>query len=343
MSKTFLSIKTVLAAGVLAYGMIGMAAPANAIFDRLKKLDLLFIPDNIEPLFGSVKEEYCVAPLVVKRFGSSELSVAADFLSAIQEQSMDEEDKKKSLFCRQNIGGVVLVTDRSINSALEEAGLAITEAGRALDLKTSAQQAALARIARLKNLSLGEKLQPEFARELNALDRDIATVAADAEERLGVLAKSGGITPEIRTMLTQAHRHFVNFRYHQGKAISGITIFEAARGVYGNKIILQAFQEALKIDQAAARKEGRKAPKLQATERLVTAFIGALPKFAETMFTAGGVSKAIWEAADTADFESVLEDLNEPSSSTTTAMVSYASNVNASASDLGLPGVASLN
>ncbi|MCG8543729.1 MAG: hypothetical protein MJE12_05910 [Alphaproteobacteria bacterium] len=293
-----------------------------------------FIPERIEPLVNSVEQEYCILPKVVSAYGSGELGPAVAHLSAIHERSLSKEERAESLFCKQNLGGVVLITDRVMNLALGEIQSGVEIASEALDIKIKGQQAMLARIARMKNLSIGQKLDPEYAKDLDRLNDDVSRLQEATEKRLEALTESGGITKDVQVKLEQAHKHFVNFRHYQGKALSGIAIFDAARKTYGPGVVYQAFVEAVQIDR---RNRKRKTKEFPATEKLAKAFVVALPKFTETMFSGERISTAIWKAADKADFENALEAINEPPAEKTEELVTYASDVNASTSSLGLP------
>ena len=301
-----------------------------------KALQDYLTPEQFKPLAHAIKEEYCIAPNVVSAYGSSKLQAAVGYLKDINIYVKSEEEKAKSLFCTQNLSGVVLVTDRVMNQALGEMQAGVQLAVEALDLNVADQQATLARIARIKNLSLGQKLDPKYAEEFENLEENIGKLATAVEEKLEELAESKGITPEAQAKLEEAHGHLVDLRHYQGKAMAGVVIFDAARETYGMRALYQAFAEAIRLDVALNNTSDNN---FATTEQLVTAFVEALPKFTETTIAGAKLSSAIWDAADTSDFKDALKAANEPSRAATNAMVEYAVNVNDSTSSLGLPSV----
>lgn len=288
-------------------------------------------PEQSKPLAHSIEEEYCIAPNVVSAYGSSKFQAAAEYLKGIAEylNVKSEEEKAKSLFCTQNLAGVVLVTDRVMNQALGKMEAGVQLAVEALDLNVANQQDTLERIVRIKNLSLGQKLDPNYAEELSLLEQNMGALATAVEEKLEKLAESRGITPAAQAKLEKAHGHLVDLRYYQGKAIAGFVIFDAARRKTddGMRLLYQAFVDAIRLDGLAT------------TEELVTAFVEALPKFTETTIAGAKLSSAIWDAADTSDFKGALKAANEPSPAATDDIVEYAVNVKDSTSSLNLPGV----
>lgn len=294
-------------------------------------------PEQSKPLAHSIWEEYCIAPNVVSAYGSSKLQAAAKYLkdltdTYVRREVRSEEEKAKSLFCTQNLAGVVLVTDRVMNQALGKMEAGVQLAVEALDLNVANQQDTLARIVRIKNLSLGQKLDPNYAEELSLLEQNMGALATAVEEKLEKLAESRGITPAAQAKLEKAHGHLVDLRHYQGKAIAGFVIFDAARRKTddGMRLLYQAFVEAIRLDG------------LGTTEELVTAFVEALPKFTETTIAGAKLSSAIWDAADTSDFEGALKAANKPSPAATDDMAEYAVNVKDSTSSLDLPGVEGL-
>ena len=232
----------------------------------------------------------------------------------------------------------MLVTDRVMNQALGEMQAGVPLAIEALDLNVAGQQDTLARIARLKNLSLGQKLDPKHAEDLGRLEKDIGAIATVAEKELE-LRESKGITQAAQAKLEEAHGHLVNLRHYQGKAMAGVVIFNAARKTYGMQVLYEAFAEAIRLDVAMNKTSDRT---FATTEKLVTAFLEALPKFTETTIAGAKLSSAIWDAADTSDFEGALKAANKPSPAATDDMVEYAVNVKDSTSSLKLPGVEGL-
>ena len=300
----------------------------------------VFTDDEIKPLVHSVAEEYCMVPNVLKAYGSSVLGHITGYLNIIHTEMLSDEEKAKSLFCTQNLASVVLITDRVMNQALEEMQAGVRLAVDALDLNVADQQATLARIARIKNLSLGQKLDPKYAENLRRLEKDIGVLATAAEERLEKLAKSKGITPAAQAKLEEAHGHLVDIRHYQGKAMAGVVIFDAARETYGMQALYQAFADAIRLDLAMNKTSDKK---FATTEKLVTAFLKALPKFTETTIAGAKLSSAIWDAADIGDFEDALRAANEPSPAATNFMVTYAADVKGSSTlSLGSVGVEGL-
>lgn len=295
-----------------------------------------FDSDSVGPLTQSVSEEYCIATQVAVAYGGSDLAYITSSLTDEYVKSLTPEEKAKSLYCDQNLGGIVLVTDRVMNEALIEVGQGVQLAGEALELNVASQQATLARIARMKNLSLGDKMDPAYQEELEQLNREIDILSDSVEQKLAELAASGGISPQAEAKLVQAHQHFMNFRHAQGKAIAGFTFFEAARRTYGNEVIGQAFVEALRIDQAK-NNTSQEQPQFGATQELTDAFLGAIPKFGETMVSGGRMSSAIADASDTDDYQEAIEAIDEPQPQKSQELVEFASDVEASASGLGLP------
>jgi len=316
-----------------------MQSAKEGTFNILGGIRDWFIPTQTEPLVESLQEEYCALPNVIAGYSNSEIGPAVLRLSKIRERFLSKEEKAKSLFCNNvNVGGLVLITDRSMNLALGEMQNGVQVASQALNIKIKGQRAMLARIARMKNLSIGEKLDPKYAKDLDRLNDDVSRLQDAAEKKLDRLAKSGGITKDVQAKLEEAHKHFVGFRHYQGKALSGIALFDAARKLYGPQIIYQAFAEAIKIDQRQRLRQGKKAgKKFPATQKLANAFVSALPKFAETMFSGAKISTAIWKAADKSDFDDALKAVNEPPKEKIDELATYASDVNASTASLGLP------
>ena len=296
----------------------------------------VFTDDEIKPLVHSVAEEYCMVPNVLTAYGSSILGHITGYLNIIHTEMLSDKEKAKSLFCTQNLAGVVLVTDRVMNQALGEMQAGVLLAVEALDLNVADQQATLARIARIKNLSLGQKLDPKYAEELRKLEENIGKLATEAEEKLEELAESKGITPAAQAKLEKAHGHLVDLRHYQGKAMAGVVIFDAARKTNGMQALYQAFADAIRLDVAMNKTSDKK---FATTEKLVTAFLEALPKLTETTIAGAKLSSAIWDAADTSGFEGALKAANEPSEAATDAVVKYAADVEASTSSLGLPSV----
>ncbi len=300
-------------------------------------------PEKHSTLVYSIIDEWCVATEVANQFMPADLKfvggIAAQFVNTL----LSEEDKRHSIYCNQNFAGVILLTDESMNRSLEKAGLAIQVAGDALELNIANQQATLAEIARLRNLSLGEKLQPENVAALEKLNGDLDELSESVSGEIETLSDSDGVSPEALKLLIEAHRYFVGFRHHQGKALAGIALIQKIIDQHGAQALASAFFEAIKIDAAAARTAGKKEPDLETTEQLATAFVEALPKFARMSFAAGDVSSAIWEASDDDDYQESLKNVRSEEKAIVIKTAKSKSNqVGASAASLGLPGASSV-
>ena len=333
-------LKKVTLVCVMSLGLSGCVSGAGEKMKEFGDTLMRFvIPNDIEPFVNSLMEEYCAAPLIVQAFGSEQMREVAQIVGSIQKAMVSKETKQKSLYCSQNLAGVILMTDRSMNEALNEVQLGIISANEALGLNQEGQKDILAQIARMRSLSIEEKLNSIYIQQLQSLDSKMSVLSSDATEKLSALADSDGITPAAETKLIEAHKNFVNFRYHQGKALSGIAIYGSALKAFGPVVLKESFTQALQIDR---RKRADKKSEVSVTESVVTAFVTALPKFAETSFSAVKISSAIWDAADTGDFEEALEASNTPNQEAVLEMGKYASDVTASTSSLGLPGVSGL-
>lgn len=305
---------------------------AGALSGCARSLEV-FIDDEIKPLVYSVEEEYCMVPNVLGAYGSSVLRDITGYLNTFYVEILSEEEKAKSLFCTQNLAGVVLITDRVMNQALGEMEAGVPLAIEALDLNVAGQQDTLARITRIKNLSLGQKLDPKYVKELRRIEKDIGALATAAEEGLEkLLAESKRIPPAAQAKLEEAHGHLVNLRHYQGKAMAGFVIFDAARETYGTQVLYEAFVHAIRLDVAMNKTSDKK---FATTEKLVTAFLKALPKFTETTIAGAKLSSAIWDAADTSGLKDALRAANEPSPAATNGMVTYAADVKDSTLRLG--------
>ena len=338
-----MKIKSVTKIAAVCVFSIGLTGCVTGAGEKMKELgDTItkwVIPDKVEPFANSLIEEYCAAPLVLQTFGPERLGQIAQMLSSVQSNFVSQETKEKSLYCSQNLAGVILMTDRSMNAALDEVQMGIVAANAALGLNEEGQKDILAQIAVMKSLTIQDKLNSSYIQQLQSLDTKMAVLQSDATKKLEALAKSGGITKEGQGKLIEAHKNFVNFRYHQGKALSGIAIYGSALKVYGPIVLKESFVQALRIDKQNRSDKSKGTP---VTESVVTAFVTALPKFAETSFSAVEISSAIWDAADTADFEEALEDTNEPDQLAVAEMGQYATDITASTASLGLPGVSGL-
>lgn len=298
------------------------------------------VPTNIAPTLNAIRSEYCVAGGVVSAFGGGQISQYGNLVSDIYAQTLTPEDRAQSLYCDQNLGGAILVMDKSTDRALDEASKAIAAAGSALDTKLANQEDVLARLARMQNLTIGDKLDSAYIADMEALNEEMAILEESAEQELTRLSEEGGVTPEVKERLETAHKHFVTFGYYRGKSITGVTILTLAYKKHGERALAAAFVEAVKIDAQRAQKEGK--PDLESTGKLVKAFVGSVPKLVQAMSRGGGVSRAIWKAADTGGFEEDLRALNTPADGIETDMITFADDINLSAESLGLPTVSSL-
>lgn len=287
---------------------------------------------SVESTTIAFQEEYCLPSAAVSTFFGGRLNTLTSPFVDLWNNRLSEAEKAKSLYCHQNLGGVVLVTNQVMDTALLEAGQGILLASQALELNVASQQATLARIARLQNLSLGEKLEPEYQEELRLLNVEIADLAKATEQKLAELSASNGITREAEDKLLEAYQHFVNFHYAQGKAAAGFTLFELARQKYGTEIIAQAFVEAIRIDHST-----RGDFDLEATGNLAKAFLGAIPKFGETVNSGERLSSAIGNASDTTHFKRAVRRMTTPEPQQAEWLVEFASDVERTAAGLPLP------
>lgn len=300
------------------------AAIKEGVTEMAEAATEFIVGKTVIPTIEAVVEETCVARQVLSdQLGNLENGFAQLGVEAATElamQAVEANVNNPPVFCGQNVVGTALLADQVITRSLDEMTQGVVVASEALQLRSDNEQQALARIVKLRNASLAEKLDPAFQADIDLQQQYIVETTAKLETEI----KENPLTPEAQEKLIEANKHLYTGAYYRGKGMVAVYVL---------------VDKLKNMDEETALDSVKELAALPKPETFFTSMMGSLPKMVSTVGESMVLSKAIHDAIDDDQFEDALEESERPDTEKVAELQSLAEDLKDSTDDLGLPTV----